>query len=255
MRPLQSDVSVSTVEQQGPLKRIELQAPAIATGMQPGHFVTADLGEQVRTALLPSHLGEDEIGLLVPPGHPAAGLTPGERVNLLGPLGRPIRLPQPPGRLLLLADTTHLVALLPAATQSLQNGCATSLLLHATTASQLYPLELLPPELEIRLATDDGSAGQAATLLELLTKGGLESPLMWADQILIAADAALYHAISEALRSQRISPGDGFAQALLLPTIVCGVGACQGCAVRVRRSVRKACTDGPAFDLLELDTS
>jgi len=50
----------------------------------------------------------------------------------------------------------------------------------------------------------------------------------------------------------RVGPGTRFAQALVVPPMACGVGACQGCGVEVTRGTKLACTDGPVFDLLEL---
>ena len=55
----------------------------------------------------------------------------------------------------------------------------------------------------------------------------------------------------EIVRQVRVMPGRRFAQALVTPPMACGVGACQGCAVEMRRGIRLACTDGPVFDLLE----
>jgi dihydroorotate dehydrogenase electron transfer subunit len=41
-------------------------------------------------------------------------------------------------------------------------------------------------------------------------------------------------------------------EALVVPPMPCGVGACQGCAVSTHRAPKLACTDGPVFDLLRL---
>jgi NAD(P)H-flavin reductase len=58
--------------------------------------------------------------------------------------------------------------------------------------------------------------------------------------------------MAEVVREVRIKPVKRFAQALIVPPMICGVGACQGCAVAVAGGFRLACTDGPVFDLLEL---
>ncbi|HCG76488.1 TPA: dihydroorotate dehydrogenase electron transfer subunit, partial [bacterium] len=34
--------------------------------------------------------------------------------------------------------------------------------------------------------------------------------------------------------------------------IVCGVGACQGCAVRTKNGYKRVCKDGPVFDSKEI---
>jgi len=261
MTPIQTDALVTEVAAESPYQLVRLQAPALATRVQPGQFVTADpsslrasLGGALRHPLLPATVRAEGLDLLLPPAHPAAALAAGQRVNLLGPLGKPLRLPHPPARLLLVADGQHLPALLPAAHRALANGCPVALLLSVPTAAALYPPSRLPPALEIHLVTADGSAGHDGSLLDLLTGSG-EAPLLltWADRILLATDPVLYPALAEATRAARLSPSPDFAQALLLPTIVCGVGACRGCAVPTRRGYRRACTDGPFFDLLEVE--
>jgi NAD(P)H-flavin reductase len=68
----------------------------------------------------------------------------------------------------------------------------------------------------------------------------------------MACELATYPALAEVVREVRIRSVKRFAQALIVPPIVCGVGACQGCAVTVAGGFKLACTDGPVFDLLEL---
>ena len=54
------------------------------------------------------------------------------------------------------------------------------------------------------------------------------------------------------VREVRIGPSRRFAEALVVPSIAYGVGACRGCAVETSMGPKRACTDGPVFDLLEL---
>ncbi len=244
------DAVVVETAQEGPYRRLRLYAPALGIRLAPGQFVTADLGDLLRQPLLPATMDEEGLETLLLPDHPAAALEPGQIVSLLGPLGSPLRLPQPPARLLLVADDLHLPALLAAASRALDGGCPTALLLSAPTASTLYPLSYLPPPLEVQVITGDGSSGREGTLA---TEGELlASLLQWADRVLIASDPAFYPAMAEAVRNVRIGPPPDFAQAWVLPPLVCGVGACQGCAVATRGGYRLACTDGPAFDLMEM---
>ena len=271
MTPLQTDARVADAAMEGPYRRIQIHAPGLAARMSPGQFVTVDVGGTLRQPLLPAAVGAERLDFLLLPDHPGAAVAPGQAVNLLGPLGRPFRLPPPPARLLLFADDQRLPALLPAAHRALDAGCPATLLLTASTAAALYPLSLLPPALEVHLVTADGSVGHTGSPLEVLAqleaapgpapykdggqthrRGQALSLLLWADCLLAATDPSLYPALAEVLRTVRLRPRSDFAQALLLPTVVCGVGACQGCAVSTRRGFRRACTDGPAFDLLEL---
>ena len=250
---IQTDALVTDVEQIAPFVRVTLTAPAIALGLAPGRFVLADLGGYLRTPLFPARIAAEGFDLLVPPAHPAATLRPGDEVNLIGPLGQGFEVPTAARRLLLVAGTTHLPVLLPL-TQPRNHGFSSSsiaLLLSAPTATALYPISHLSPALEVHVVTADGSAGHQGSALDLFP-----DLVRWADCLCIAPlhpdDPATYPALAEIVREVRLEPGHHFAQALVVPPMACGLGACQGCAVQTARGTKQACTDGPVFNLLEL---
>lgn len=251
MTPLQRDALVVEAAVEGPYRRVRLCIPSIAARLQPGQFVLADLGGTLRQPLFPVAVGAEGLDVLL--SSDASFAPPGGTVSLIGPLGCPLDMPAPPARLLLVADGGGLPALLLAARRALADGRPTSLLLFAARADRLYPLAALPPALEVHLVTADGSAGRAGSPLDLLTGGA--SLLAWADRLLAAADPAFYPALAQAVRAVRLGPPAGFAQALYLPTVVCGVGACGGCAVPAGGGYRRACSDGPFFDLLAMEAA
>lgn len=253
---MQIDAQISDVETNGPFVHVAFDAPAITLGLTSGRFVLADLGDYLRTPLFPVWANAEGFEVLVPPDHPTAALQPGDSVNLIGPLGQGFEVPTTANRLLLVADTVHLPALLPlarsrnrvfSASAATKPGFSVALLLSTPTAAELYPIQMLPPALEVHLVTTDGSAGHHGSALDLLP-----DLVRWADCICLAQDPAIYLALAEIVRQVRIKPGHRFAQALVIPPMVCGVGVCQSCAVEVARGTKLACTDGPIFDLLEL---
>jgi dihydroorotate dehydrogenase electron transfer subunit len=231
--------------------RVVFRAPQTADGLSPGRFMLADLGGYLRTPLFPAFLDGETFWALVSPEHPAAALRPGDGVDLVGPLGRGFEVDAAVRRLLLVADTVHLPALLPLVSQNpgffKKPGFSAALLLSAPTAAQLYPVCLLPASLEVHVVTADGSAGHRGSALD-----PFPDLARWADCVCMACDPATYPALAEVVRQVRISPVRRFAQALIVPPMPCGVGACQGCAVMVAGGFKLACTDGPVFDLLEL---
>jgi dihydroorotate dehydrogenase electron transfer subunit len=252
---VQTNALVTDLGESGLFTRIALAAPEIASRLAAGRFVLADLSGYLRTPLFPARLDAEEFDVLVPPEHPAAALRPGSRVDLVGPLGCGFEIDPLLQRLLLVADVVHLPVLLPLAAQTSEGSrtaqVSVTLLMEAPTAAALYPIRLLPAEWEVHLVTADGSAGHGGLLPALFP-----DLARWADCICIAADPAadpaLYPALAEAVRQVRINPGARFAQALVAPPLACGVGACQGCAVRTADGFKMACVAGPVFDLLEL---
>ena len=248
---VQAGALIIDVGTSGPFVRVTLAAPAMASGLAAGCFVLADFGDYLRAPLFPARIEAQEFDVLVPPHHPAAALRPGIAVDLIGPLGRGFEIPAATDRLLLVASTAHLPVLLPLTHQkpglSEKPGFSIALLLSAPTAAELYPVRLLPPAVEVTIVTADGSAGHQGSILDLFP-----DLVRWADCACIAGDPATYLALAEIVREVRAGSGRRFAQALVVPPIACGVGACQGCAVSVVRGTRLACTDGPVFDLLEL---
>ena len=251
---MQTNVLVTDAETSGPFVRVVFAAPTIASGMTAGRFALADLGGYLRTPLFPAWLNSGGFEVLVPPDHPTTALQPGDKVSLVGPLGRGFKIPEAASRLLLVTDTAHLPVLLPltgprnqvfSGKSGFSSGVA--LLLSASTAAELYPIQMLPPTLEVHVATADSSAGHGGSPLDLFP-----DLARWADCVCVAGDPASYPALAEIVREVRIRPARRFAQALVVPPMACGVGACQGCAVEVARGIKLACSDGPVFDLLEL---
>jgi NAD(P)H-flavin reductase len=242
---LQANALVTDVEQCPPFVRVVFSAPVIADGLSPGRFVLADLGSYLRTPLFPACLDGETFWALILPDHPAAALQSETSVDLVGPLGRGFEVDVAARHLLLVADAVHLPALLPLVSQN--PGFSAALLLSAPTAAQLYPVHLLPASLEVHIVTTDGSAGHEGSALDLFP-----DLVCWADCVCMACEPATYPALAEVVREVRIRSVKRFAQALIVPPIVCGVGACQGCAVTVVGGFKLACTDGPVFDLLEL---
>ena len=120
------------------------------------------------------------------------------------------------------------------------------LLLHeAPTAAQLFPPAGLPIDVEIRLATKDGSQGHTGSSLDLLPELA-----QWADQICAVGNPEWYGALVRTLEEHRLRVGKGLAWGLIAPEVMpCGMGVCGGCVIETGRGYRNPCVDGPVFDL------
>jgi len=186
---------------------------------------------------------------MIVPAHPAAALVPDQRINLIGPQGHGFRVSPDSRNILLIASTPYLPVLLPLITQCAEARQNTALVLATPdAAASPFPLSALPPSLEIYIVKKDDPAGSARSTADTLAQLA-----EWTDCICIADEPAGYPGLARTLRENRLRPSHSLAQALVVPPIVCGTGACQGCAVATKSGVKLACTDGPVFDLLELE--
>ncbi len=167
----------------------------------------------------------------------------GDVVDVLGPLGRGFAVAPTSRRLLLVAGGVGVAPLVMLAEEALARGLAVALAAGAHTAAELFPGQLLPPEVEYLVATEDGSLGRQGLVTDLLP-GALE----WADQVFACGPLPML----AALRRLRRRPGATPIQASLEEHMGCALGVCYGCVVETRQGLRRVCHDGPVFNLDDL---
>ncbi len=167
-------------------------------------------------------------------------LGDGERVWVLGPLGRGFSAPLP-GRRAILVGGGAGIAPLAILQDSLPSGATA--LLGFRDRERAGGAALLE---QARVATDDGSVGHAGLVTELL-----------AAELERDSEAVVYAcgpgAMLEGVRSlceRRSVP----AELALEAGMACGFGACFGCVVPRRGGgYLRVCVDGPVIDAAELD--
>ncbi|MEP7286780.1 MAG: hypothetical protein ABI947_13550 [Chloroflexota bacterium] len=172
----------------------------------------------------------------------AQSFSPGQVVNLLGPVGKVIPLRESARTLLLIAYESTPVSLLMLAETALAKGIAVALALLGTAIH--YPLEALPQEMEVQRGYD---YDQWPNQVEMVK---------WADQIVAVAppplDLPYYGRLLDSVKNTRREVAPGYLYGLVQPPMPCGIGACQACLVRCGKDEIPACLDGPAFDVLAL---
>jgi hypothetical protein len=133
------------------------------------------------------------------------------------------------------------------------------LVVEAATRAQLPPPNRFPPTVELTLVTRDGSAGYLGPLeAEGAAPAGLERAhtrlvelVAWAERICVAHDPSRYPALAALVKRVRLQPHADLAQAIVRVPMPCGAGVCDVCRVATPRGERRACVDGPVFDLLD----
>ena len=201
----------------------------------------------------------------------ASSLRPGDRLDLAGPIGRPLEVDPRARHLLLIAEGPAIANLRLLVDEAVRDGRSVVLLYGAATAASVYPSSLLPDEVEYVVATADGSLGHAGTVADLVLE--YEG---WADQSFAAGPTPLLGGLTQlaAGRKQRlgvatlgrkrgggrpIQPGSpearrkSFLQVVLAQTVACAAGTCLGCVAPGASGSVRVCREGPSFAADELD--
>jgi len=223
-----------------------LEAPQIAASALPGQFVMVSCGEDtlLRRPLSIHQVDKNKIALLfsvVGKGtHWLSQRKTGEEIDLFGPLGRGFSLMPASKNLLLGAGGIGIAPIAFLAQEAVKQKHQVKLLLGAATASQLYPTRLLPPEIELVTATEDGSAGEKSTLTDIIPDHTDR-----ADQVFACGPIPMYRAMAGKKYKKSVQVSLGMRMG-------CGLGVCYGCTVRTKNGLKQVCKDGPVFELEDI---
>jgi dihydroorotate dehydrogenase electron transfer subunit len=199
-------------------------------------------------------------------------LRSGDRIDLLGPLGRPFEVDPRSQNLLLVAGGLGIAGVRMLADEAIRAGRQVTLLFGAASAREVYPSSLLPDELEYVVATDDGSLGHHGFVTELVPD--YEA---WADQAFACGPAPMLAALAALAAGRRGRLGvaklgrrrgggktdpagspaarrKSFLQVSMEQNMGCAVGACLGCVVMSTSGTPvRVCREGPVFASEEID--
>jgi dihydroorotate dehydrogenase electron transfer subunit len=186
----------------------------------------------------------------------------GGTLDLLGPLGKGFRPPPEPARHVMVAGGVGIAPFYDLA-EHLQKRAAVgpspprlTLLFGSRTKDELYALdELQRLGLDIRLATDDGSAGRRGFVTELLEPALDEAATSGAAlQIYACGPEPMLDAVTRIARTRGVP-----AQLSLDRRMGCGLGACGACVCKVASpgapdgwDYIRICREGPVVDAARL---
>jgi dihydroorotate dehydrogenase electron transfer subunit len=169
---------------------------------------------------------------------------PGDRVYAWGPLGRGYEIGHTSRNLLLVAGGIGVAPLVWLADDAVARGLNVTMIVGARSAEHVFPSHLLPPEVEVVVTTDDGSAARKGLVTEPFA-----DLLEWCDQAFACGPNAMMRAMTDVARKSKTRRS---LQVLLEERMGCGTGICYGCAVQVKvrggRAMRLVCKDGPRFE-------
>lgn len=229
-----------------------LECHEIALEAKPGQFVMVRCG---RECILPRPFsihqvsGEGDIALFFAVWEDGKGThwlsqrKAGDNIDLLGPLGNGYSIHPTSHNLLLVAGGIGIAPLRFLAQEALNQEYSVTLLLGASTATQLYPRHLLPPEIKLTIATEDGTAGHKGMVTDLVPDF-----IDRADQIFACGPVPMYRDMATKYPQLENKP----VQVSLEVVMGCGRGVCYGCTLKTKNGLKQVCQDGPVFELKDI---
>jgi dihydroorotate dehydrogenase electron transfer subunit len=183
-------------------------------------------------------------------------LAIGDHVSILAPLGEPFDLQfETKSHIVLVAGGIGIAPLTYLA-DYLLDAMATeknlTLYVGAATAAALVGLKRIERFCtDIKIATDDGSAGFRGTITNLFQND--ISDMDHENMIIFACGP---HGMASHL-AQIITPYNIPCHVSMEERMACGIGTCLGCAIKIRTPdnswiYRRVCKDGPVFDIRDI---
>lgn len=177
---------------------------------------------------------------------------PGDEVFGWGPLGHGYSLRSLGQNLLLVGGGIGIAPLLWLAEEAVARDKSVVLIDGARDAAGVFPADLVPPEVEVVVTTQDGSVGRQGLVTDVFL-----DYFGWADQVFTCGPNPMFAALGSLLARhegpRRSRRGRKPVQALLESPMGCGTGICYGCVVMDRRDrPLLVCKDGPRMELRDI---
>lgn len=245
-----------------------LVSPLIARTVQPGQFVQLRVRDEATPLLrIPlSVAGVDKTAGIIDVIYEAVGpktrvlsrLAEAESVACLGPLGNSFPPPQPEQQVVLVGGGVGLPPLLFFGHTLISGGrkAGVDLLVGARTAAKHLSMDCLQSAASsVAIATDDGSAGHAGLVTDLL-----ERRLAAAKASNIVVYTCGPHPMMRAVASM-CARSQVSCFASLEEYMACGYGVCVGCVVETQapghhrseyERYSRICVDGPVYDAAQI---
>jgi len=256
---VENGLVVRHIEVSHALFELEFIAPAIAGSSQPGQFVHVRSAMNVDPLLrrpLSLYDVDKKLGSItllykvVGKGtNLLSRVRTKEAVDVMGPLGKGFSLLKPQKTALLIGGGVGIAPLIYLARELKENGCQVKIIHGVENRKELVALDKIKElGLEFMCSTLDGSAGYKGLVTDLLIKKVNAAEI---DFIYCCGPEGMIAQVSDFARKNNIA-----GEVSLEEHMACGVGACLGCARKLKssdREYKKVCKDGPVFPLDELE--
>jgi dihydroorotate dehydrogenase electron transfer subunit len=257
--PLQVQGEVLSLRKVGAYNAMTVVAPGIPELTRPGHFVAVQVGGPESSMLLRRAFAVYDVKdrgvyggtvdfVFSVHGKGTAWLArrrPQDKVDVVGPLGTPFRLPKTAATATLVGGGYGSAPLLPLATALRERGCRVDVVLGAASSDRLFGvLEAKRIASSMTVTTDDGTAGERGRVSDVLP-AVLERT--GSDVVYACGPMPMLRAVADQAAAHGIP-----SQVAVEESMACGIGVCMTCVLPVvgrdgvTRMVR-SCVEGPVF--------
>lgn len=257
----QLQAAIETITCTNGLCTMTLAAPSICRVARAGQFIMVRAGEPLSNDPLlrrpfSIHRVDGELLTIVfkvvgRGTQMLAGLRQKEMVDVVGPLGKGFLVADDPLHYLVGGGMGIApLRLLAESIRSTRPAARIIALLGARNAAELdvFASFMALADMQVRISTDDGSAGHHGFVTDLLTRAVAEHGR---GTLYCCGPQPMLQAVARYCRDQQLS-----CQVSLEAMMACAVGACLGCAVKKTASdgdgYVHVCKDGPVFAAEEI---
>ncbi len=231
--------------------RIRVEAPLVASGVQPGQFailIIDEKGERLPFTLSDWDREKGTVDFVfIAIGKSTgqlASMNPGDKLDhFVGPLGRPTHI-EKFGNVTCIVSGYGIAAMKPVIKALKEKGNSVTTILQSPDPERIFGREELEEISDRVILATGGDAGftdpTSLKPLQALVENHKEQPV---DRILIMSSFCLMRLCCEITRPAKIPT---FVH--LAPLMVDGTGMCGACRCVVEGETRFACVDGPEFD-------
>ncbi len=240
--------------------RLVLHADKIAQSASPGQFVHLKVADQLNPLLrrpfsIHRVLREKgQVELLYRVIGCGTSLMkkaePGDSFHLMGPLGKGFFLEEKFTTAIIVAGGMGVAPVFFLIDELLDRGKHVIFFWGARCGSEFFDIsELQKSGIDVHLATEDGSQGVHGLITDslqtFLNQHAEDRSLMG----VVCGPKAMLKKVQELA-----IPTSFQWQVSMEETMACGMGVCQGCAVKLKKAgVQMVCSDGPVFDLKKVE--
>jgi dihydroorotate dehydrogenase electron transfer subunit len=257
--PLQVQGEVLSVRRVGAYQAMTVVAPGIPELTRPGHFLAVQIGGVESSMLLRRAFAIYDVKergvyggtvefVFAVHGKGTAWLSarrPTDRLDVVGPLGKPFRMPVAPVTATLVGGGYGSAPLLPLATALRERGSRVDVVLGAGSSDRLFGhLDAKRISSSIAVTTDDGSVGVRGRVSDVL---GKVLDRTGSEVVYACGPMPMLRAVAELAAARGIP-----CQVAVEESMACGIGVCMTCVLPVvgdddvTRMVR-SCVEGPVF--------